>query len=258
MTIGHNTELKAHADHKWRSEYPDELTKYFSVAECHEDMFSEDELETLTDFMYNKTDEWMLGNTSGLLMTAGNFDELVNILKEKLSQYIDFDIVTSVQGNFFHTPHQYGIHTDMPERGAWEHQNTPYKSVLIPLYLQPDTSNCRIVFYDQRIADVGTTLDQGSTVPTSHYDSSTDYTAIKDVYDVNRRPTVIGDEKMKQKEMARIGITDKEYHKGLTIERDFKWSPGSLLVFDTAQVHESTAGNFIMKGGVRISFMRTL
>jgi len=251
----HNSELQTGTE--GCNQPQEELIKYFSEAKCHYNVFSSEELVELTDYMFNKTNQWQLGNTAGLLQLLGNFDKLFELVKEKIRPYIDVDMATNVEGNFFHTSQQYGIHTDTPERGAWQKDHTPYKSVIIPLYLLPDTSKCGIVFYDQRVADVGVTLDKGSET-ISHYDSITDYSTLDNVYTGNGNKTIIGDEPFPQKLMDEYGLKNKNRHRGLTVEHHFDWVPGSLIVFDTAQVHESTPGNFITKGALRISLMRTL
>jgi hypothetical protein len=255
MVQKHNSETKT--GKSGCNQPQEELIKYFSEATCHYDIFSREELIELTDFMFNKTTEWQLGNHAGLLQLLGNFDELFEMLKPKLRPYVDVDMATSIEGNFFHTAGQYGIHTDTPERGAWLDNCTPYKSIIIPLYLLPKSSKCGIIFYDQRIADVGVTLDKGSTT-ISHYDSITDYSTLDNVYTGNGKKIIIGDEPFPQKLMDEYGIVNKNRHRGLSVEHHFDWKPGSLITFDTAQVHESTPGNFITKAGLRISLMRTL
>ncbi len=254
MAIKHNSELQTGPEGCNISQK--ELIKHFSSSECYDNIFSPKELEELTEYMFNNTNDYHLGNTAGLLQLLGNFDQLFEMLKERLRPYVDVDIATAIQGNFFHTSQQYGIHTDTPERGAWEKENIPYKSVIIPLYLLPDTSKCGIVFYDQRIADVGVTLDNGvQTI--SHYDSIDDYSTIENAYTGNGKKVIIGDEMFPQSLMDEYGLKNKNRHRGLTVEHHFNWVPGSLMVFDTAQVHESTPGNFITKGGLRLSLFRS-
>ncbi len=261
MTIGNNPDIKEDKVHTPRPEYPEELTKHFSPVEIHKDIFNQSELTELINFMWNKTTRWQLSQ-SGLLYRSGNFVELVDRLERKLESHIDLEIMTSVQGNFFHTPHSYGLHTDMPERGEWQDNCTPYKSVLIPLYKLPETSECNIAYFTHRIADVGCNLIKGDSV-TSHYDNYTDYYNIKNIYTVDGKKTIIDDEeKFNQQVFDKFGFSgdndSPKRYSGLTVETATKWEPGDLHVFDTAQIHTSTRGSYVTKGGLRISFMRTL
>ncbi len=261
MTIGNNPDIKEDKVHIPRPEYPEALLEHFSTVEIHKGIFDLDERKELIDFMWNKTTNWQLSQ-SGLLYRSGNFDTLVDILKDKLKPYINLDIMTGAQGNFFHTPHSYGLHTDMPERGEWQDQFTPYKSVLIPLYILPETSECNMAYFTHRIADVGCNLVRGDSA-TSHYDNYSDYYNIKNVYTVDGKKSIIDDDqKFSNGDFAKFGFAgDSDSHKrysGLTVETACSWEPGDLHVFDTAQIHASTRGSYVTKGGLRISFMRSI
>jgi hypothetical protein len=261
MTIGHDADIKDDIVHTPRPEYPEALTEHFSPAEIHKGIFNQNVLTDLIYFMWNKTTWWQLSQ-SGNLFRSGNFDELVNRLERKLKPYIDLEIMSGAEGNFFHTPHGYGLHTDMPERGEWVDHYTPYKSVLIPLYKLPEASECNIAYFTHRIADVGCALVRGDHA-TTHYDHYTDYYNIKNVYTVDGKKSIIDDEeKFNKEDFNKYGFgseqTSSKRYGGLTIETATSWEPGDLHVFDTAQIHGSTRGSYVTKGGLRISFMRTL
>lgn len=251
-------------DNGFKNEY---VAKYVKPSMQYENVFTEEQLKELAEFMFRKTETWRTSPT-GNLFFRGNFktlakDFVVPIIKDIVKDEIDFDKVTTYSGNFFHTPHQYGIHTDMPEiDNTFEKDDITYRSLLIPLYLEPKHNKSKIVFYDQRVVDSGCTFDNGGWKSTTHYRSFDDYTLIDNVYtikdgwcDIETVNKMTEDEFVKH-ELFRAPSPIERYN-GLTIENSFDWQPGSLYTFDTASVHSSTIGKpfFKCKGGLRISLI---
>jgi len=246
-------------DNKFRKQ----VEKYLSESKHYPDIFNKDEINELVDFMFKGT-KWWRTSPTGNLFLGGNFNQLFEKhIKHKIENLLDTSLIKTCSGNFFHTPHQYGVHTDMPEPdNTYDKSEVTYKSILVPLYMLPDTHNGRIVFYDQRVIDSGCTFDWGPHRSTTHYRSFTDYSKIDHVYTFDKGyHTIDTNEKMSQEIFENSGLQYApskidRYH-GLSIENSFPWLPGSLYVFDTCQVHSSTLGekSFITKAGLRISFI---
>lgn len=238
-------------------------SEYISPAEEYTDVFTIEELKELEYFMFRRTKHYRYSNT-GNLFFSGNFKELFKeFIEHKVENILDTSIISTVSGNFFHTPHQYGIHTDMPEPdNTYDDNHYVYKNILIPLYKLPEASNLKMIFYDQRVVDNGCTLDYDKFKSTTHYRSFTDYSLIENVFDVHKNSIKIGNTPMSQEEFKKHELnyapSPIERYTGLTVENSFDWLPRSMYIFDTSQIHSSTLGKpkFITKGGLRLSLIR--
>ena len=246
-------------------DYRNQYRKFMMKSKQYNDVLDKDQRDQLVTFMFKETENWRTSPT-GNLFFRGNFATLgekyiLPWLSEVINDTIDFDSVTSWQGNFFHTPHQYGIHTDMPEpNNQFSENRITYRSILIPLYILPERTT-HISFFDQRVIDTGCTLDYGPFKSTTHYRSFTDYSLIEHVYDLDGT-TTIADRPMLKEEFEKHFLNQApstiERYTGLTVENTFDWTPGSVITFDTAQIHCSTLGKepFKTKAGLRISLFR--
>lgn len=247
-------------------DFRERYEKVMMPSKCYKDVLNEDQLNQLVEFMFRKTASWRTSNT-GNLFFSGNLDELgetyiIPWLKDIIGDTINFDEVYQIRGNFFHTPHQYGIHTDMPEYGNTNSVNImPYRSILIPLYILPKKTLTHITFYDQRVLDYGCTLDYGPYKSTTHYRSFTDYSKIEHVYTLEGK-TEISDTPISQEEYEKNFFhwapSSIERYTGLSVENNFEWTPGNVYTFDTAQIHSSNCGEhpFKSKAGLRLSLMK--
>ena len=150
----------------------------------------------------------------------------------------------------------------MPEpNNEFASNKMTYRSILIPLYILPPQRKTYITFFEQRVIDTGCTLDWGPFKSTTHYRSFTDYSLIDHVYNLEG-PTTISDEDMTQEEFEKNHFHEApstiERYKGLRVENTFEWTPGTVMTFDTAQIHCSTLGEpaFKTKAGLRISLLK--
>lgn len=237
---------------------------YLSSAYCYENIFDEKELDIITNFMFQKTRQH-IKSKSGNLFFIGNIDKIFNSnIKHKLENYLDVSPITRINGNFFHTPHEYGIHTDMPKiresKELYGQDDMTYKSILIPLYALPEQHNGKMVFYDQRVIDSGVNLNYKQYAGTDeHYRNFDDYSLIDNVYSFKEGYHKIDtSKKMTQKDFEKFGLDSPiERYDGLSVENSFDWKPGSLFIFDTCQVHSSTIGQipFVTKAGLRLNFI---
>ena len=121
-------------DAGYRQQY---VENYMRESKCYTNVFNETERTELSEFMFRKTKAWRTSNT-GNLFFSGNFRTLVrDLIYPKLkdivpNDIIDWNIIDNVAGNFFHTPHQYGIHTDMPEvKNSFDSNTMVYRLSLI-------------------------------------------------------------------------------------------------------------------------------
>jgi len=247
------------------------VENYMRPSKCFNNVFDEQECRELSEYMFRQTKYWRTSST-GNLFFSGNFRPLVeNIIYPKLKDIIpkddiDWDIVDNVAGNFFHTPHQYGIHTDMPEQTNDFDSNTiVYRSLLIPLYLlgPKQKTPLRMIYFNERIVDSGCTLDYGPDKSVTHYRSFSDYSKIQNVYTLDGPTSIDQTNIMSEEDFVKYGLSEapsiKDRYNGISVENSFEWVPGDVHTFDTAQVHSSTQGDrpFVTKAGLRISLIAT-
>jgi len=241
-----------------------EHCKHFSPSVDHKNVFRKEDLDWLIEFMFRSTENWRLGVT-GNLFFSGNFKKIIKKYWDIFDGFVDLSSVVSVKGNFFHTPHQYGFHTDMPEEidESFVLGDAAYKSILIPLYMLPMDSLCHLLLFNERLLSYGTTLDKGPTKSKTHYNSYSDYEGIDFIFDTN------GDRhKYSHREFDKdvfdkynLGSTSPPSRfEGFSVESVFDWKPGNAIVFDTTQLHCSNLGldgkYFRSKAGLRISLFR--
>ena len=255
-------------DAGYRQQY---VENYMRESKCYTNVFNEKECTELSEFMFRKTKSWRTSST-GNLFFSGNFRTLVkDIIYPKLkdiipNDIIDWTIIDNVAGNFFHTPHQYGIHTDMPEeQNSFDSNTMVYRSLLIPLYLlgPKQKKPLRMIWFNERIVDNGCTLDYGPDKSVTHYRSFSDYNDIENVYTLDGPTKIDPTNIMSNEEFEKHGLTEApsimDRYNGISVENSFEWTPGDVFVFDTAQVHSSTQGAqpFMTKAGLRISLITT-
>ena len=255
-------------DKGFREQY---VENYMSPCKCYNSVFDEHELRDLSEYMFRKTKSFRTSST-GNLFFSGNFRPLVrDVIYPKLKDIvpkdiIDWSIVDNVAGNFFHTPHQYGIHTDMPEiENQFDSNTITYKSILIPLYLlgPKQKKPLRMIWFNERIVDSGCTLDHGPDKSITHYKSFSDYSKIQNAYTLNGPVVIDPNNVISDEDFEKHGLDEapsiRDRYNGITIEDSFEWVPGDVHIFDTAQIHSSTQGKqpFMTKAGLRISLLTT-
>lgn len=226
-------------------------------------LFDDNDIKWMTEFMFRHTKNWRLGG-AGNIFYSGNLDKVVKKFYKQISKHVNLDIVTNVRGNYFLTPHQYGFHTDMPERTdkTYKTGDVAFKSILIPLFKKPEECRCHIFFFKERLISYGTTLDKGPTKSHSFYDSYSSYQDIDFIYDVKGQRRDYQHSNFNQDiyddyNMSATSLIER--YEGFNIEKVLNWEPGSMIVFDTSQLHCSNRGlkgmkSFKIKAGLRISF----
>lgn len=174
-------------------------------------------------------------------------------------------------GNIYITTSEYGIHTDaFTEEVLKKNKEVNLKNVIIPFDVcgwgleQPNINN--LILMRNRLIDYDKTFQKGSTDEwhVRYQDNVTDYNNL-DWVDENGRSMNLDPDKMY--------ITDDEYNTHLThikdkkilesfvLDKAVKYTPGSLIVHDTTQVHvtghmETARSKVTNKAGIRL-FLRT-
>ncbi len=239
-------------------------SQYFSKAEFWPDVFSPEDLDELSHFMFKSTLNWRVSDT-GNLFFSGDFPKIIVRFYKQLEKLVDLTELTGIRGNFYHTPHQYGFHTDMPEKEDFSFLpgDVAYKSLLIPLYKLPRDSKCHMLFFKERLLDHGATLDRGKSKSLTHYKSYDQYEDIECLYNEKREHITYKDEPFDEDVFKKYNLGhsfDKERFSGFHLESAFEWVPGSVMVFDTTQLHCSNKGLegqlFNAKAGLRISLWK--
>lgn len=144
--------------------------------------------------------------------------------------------------NFYQTPSAYGIHTDA-KFGIKYNKLIPFKNFLIPLY--PDNNKIKFFTFNQRYyGNASSFLYGDNNREKLQYNQQ-----IYPPYHVNS--AFLGSENnkiTKQWWVENINLPGIPYEnfKELSIEKEFIFQPGTLIVFDSWRLH--CAGNFLQLG----------
>lgn len=237
------------------------MRRHISSATRHDDIFTKDELDSIWKQCFSDKRQPRM-NRNGTVLIAGSLEEIYFQFKERIDNILGerAALSPSIGGNYFITPQQYGLHNDSirPEDFECTFHVTPlnherrkytcWKNFLLPLWIgthhnEPDGG--QIAFFNQRHIDWAHVYNGGAHVPNiaSVYKISTDYTELQ-FHNGNRN--VI------PKENNAIPF-DKEIHKkwmntpydrlkGLSVESVMDWTPGTPMIFDAVQLHNSNEG----------------
>lgn len=205
--------------------------------------FSENEIKSLLNFF--------LSYPANLLKikTLSEFDQpwiklsKVNLLPEiktvfsKIQNYLETDMVC-VGDNFYQTPSAYGLHTDA-KYGINYKNLLPFKNFLIPLY--PDNKEVKFFTFNQRYYGPGASflsydvarenLDYNKVVFTPFHTSK--------LFEGRDKNKISYEWWSKNINLPGIPF---EHFDELSIEREFTFTPGSLIIFDSWRLH--CGGNF--------------
>ncbi len=237
-----------------------------SSSRCYQNILSSSDVEWLIDFMFKETGVYRLGS-SGNMFFSENFEKIIIKFFDKFNEMIDLSEIVKVGGNFFLTPHQYGFHTDMPEKGDhhFVEGDVAFCTILIPLFHLPQKAKCHFMLFNERILSHGTTLDRGPSKSDTHYNSISNYDEIENLYNESGLEIKYEDKDFDNDlfEKYNMGATSpKERFNGFSIESVYDWTPGDAMVFDTTQLHCSNLGLkkelFKNKAGLRMSFYKNL
>lgn len=163
-------------------------------------------------------------------------DHLIRRLGEILPESVLFD--TSL---FFKTDYPHVLHADAPK----DPQRVPSKGILIPLDFEgesePRPFDMSFFVFHQRWYDFPVKLFRGEREKSSpHNRPLFDYEGLEDL---GKGPAISGE--LREKWFSHLA---GDWLEGLSIERQFDWKIGSIIVFDSFQIH---CANDFRRRGIR-------
>jgi len=234
------------------------------------DVFDEDDLAWLEDYGRTQTPN-SRRNDNGTVFTSGAFDTIVTKFRRKLERILPGCTQSpDIDGNFFITPHQYGLHNDSIPRWRWEQNGSaageyhPWRNILIPLWQAPSDANSQIVFFEQRDLDWAKVYHHNHQGPiATTYPVCRNYAEIDTFYNMHGEPLPWQDRPMEPVEFFRYLDTegsDIDRFRGLTVETMFDWRPGMAFAFDSWQLHATNKGNpaWHQKSGLLLCFFKKI
>jgi hypothetical protein len=236
----------------------DAMRKIFEPAIVSQEEFNEEELSWLYAFAFGCCHN-VRHNANGTIFVSGNHDLIVTKFADKLEKILPGCTKSpKISGNFFITPSQYGLHNDSTRRMDWENsivkapidsplrKYTPWRNIIIPLWLAYPQTVSHGVWFDQRHIDFAHVYNHGEEVkpPATTYPVVKDHSTI-DFY--NQKGELLSKE---QSAKAYDAAHYKKYlwHTpivrltGLTPESTIEWVPGKPIVFDAVQLHATNPG----------------
>jgi hypothetical protein len=241
------------------------IRKNFSPALVHKNIFSENELKWLYCFAFSKC-RTVRHNANGTIFVSGNFKTAFQQLKEKILPFLpQAENSVVIDGNFFITPSQYGLHNDSIKESDFtastvripadhpQRRWVPWKNVIIPIWVAPPDTQSHICFFEQRHIDWSHVYNHGGKTKKI----STMYPVIDNMADVqfynasgekitkdlNSVPYPEDHFKSYFRTPQGKDLTPYFRFTGLKPEGTFEWTPGDLMIFDAMQLHATNNGN---------------
>lgn len=210
-------------------------------------------------------------NDNGTLFYSGGLEHIVARYQRKLEKLLPGCTDSpDIDGNFFITPHQYGLHNDSIPRWRWEDHGAhdgdyyPWRNILIPLWQAPARAESQIVFFKQRDVDWAKVYKHNNQddVATT-YPVCRNYAEIDTFFDLHGNHMPWQDKQFDPVEFSTYldnPDTEIDRYKGLEVEVVIDWKPGMAFAFDSWQLHATNRGNpaWHQKSGLLLCFFKKL
>ena len=240
----------------------------FAAPHIEYNLFDKDDIEWLEDYCYESTQN-RRRNDNGTLFFSGGFDTIVTKFQRKLELVLPGCTNSpDIDGNFFITPHQYGLHNDSIPRWRWEQNGAkdghyyPWRNILIPLWQSPEHASSQIVFFKQRDLDWAKVYKHNSDehVATT-YPICRNYAEISTFYNKHGEHMPWQDRPLEPEEfLLYLRESPPQRYSGLDVEVMMDWTPGSAFAFDSWQLHATNRGDppWHQKSGLLLCFFKML
>jgi len=238
------------------------IRRHISKSKKFDNLFSADELDNIWKQSF-KDHRSARMNRNGTVIISGGLQDIYCQFKSKIDLCLGSLAGQSpvIGGNYFITPQQYGLHNDSsrPENYINSLKRTPivherrkytsWKNFLLPLWIGTHldvVDGGQIAFFDQRHIDWAHVYNGGGLVPNiaSVYKICTDYSELQ-FYNGNGAAILKQNNKIPfDKEIYNTWMnTPYDRLQGLSLENVMEWTPGSPMVFDAVQLHNSNEGS---------------
>jgi hypothetical protein len=238
----------------------DTIVSNFEKAYAVENFFTASEIEQLTLLQFKLADRIKWTPSSNNIQPVCNVDTIfdqMSVLDEKFTELLG-DYSKNHTGNYYITTQLHDAHVDLiTEREAsefaWTDRVIPYKSVVIPLLLS-DHADAHTAFYKQRHIGFSLTFDRAniSSQDNSMYEIAREY---PEFYTLES-----------EEYTGKTYITPQvppENLQGIELETVLPFKLGSVMVFDSCQIHASCVDRRFpnykwLKSGINIQFYKEI
>ena len=222
---------------------------HLKKSQLHENVFSTEDIQWLTDHMFRRHHEAKLRNSGTMVFTLFQKQhEIVKRFEKQIRSIVpDFDDI-HFGGNYYIACHPYSIHTDSCLQSEMEHfgfKVIPYRQLIVPMNVSPMKSageKAGVVTFKQRYLNYGTIFCQGQ-IPDSVKGSWKDIYCHKglDFYTFERGIEAYDDSKLFDPEFYKKYLDNLPYTNlnNLGVEDLFPFVPGSCIEIDACQLHTS-------------------
>lgn len=156
----------------------------------------------------------------------GLIDDIVFVLRETFG---NFKVRTA---HFFDVTRPHMIHID----DSFDYPNS-YKAFTVPLELKGDDNKAKLVFFDQYYYDGPAKFVNGGLDESAYYNEFVDnYERVHNKSDAEIHP----------EHLKLLTHLKPQWLEGLSVQRYFPWTVGSIIAFDSLQLH--CASNFLETG----------
>ena len=287
MTIRFNAHTKKSYDSRWCERIPDLrdqtvkdiIAKNIQPACSYDNFFNQEELDWIRGYAFSCCDSTR-HNEDGTVFLHGNLAGIYEKFADKINNILPgAENSPTVSGNFYITASPYGLHNDNVRLCDWEdsliseqkdsseRRWVPWRNIIIPLYVAPNNTPSEAVFFTQRHIDFACIFHhnhEGGTY--SGYPIARDYSVLQfygtDGNPIDKKMNLIEyDEDHYQKYLSLN--TSKRRLTGMTPELTCDWTPGSIMIFDSAQLHATNNGQrgnakWFSKMGLLLSFLKEI
>jgi hypothetical protein len=243
------------------SNHRQDIIDNFKPAELINSFFSQEEVEQILLLQFQSAHRIKWTDTSNNIQAVCDIDTLFKkmpVLDEKFKEVIG-DYEDTHTGNYYITTKLHDAHVDLmtedeTERPEfhWAKNVIPYKSVVIPLLISSE-ADAWTAYFRQRHIGNSITLDRVgiSSQLNSDYRIARQY---PEFYTLGE--SINADDYI-------FPHIPKENLEGLEIESVFEFIPGSIMLFDSCQIHASCvtrkSPNYKwLKSGINIQFYRRI
>jgi hypothetical protein len=222
--------------------YKSQIIESFEPAYSIDNFFTDDEIKQLTLYQFQNSNRIKMQNSSSNIQPIVDMSILfkdLDFLKSKCTDVFG-KFADEHTGNFFITNRLHDIHVDLiaetEASNPWYDNLIPYKSVIIPLFLTKDET-AHTTFMEQRRIGYSVIFDRDFLSPSesSIYEIQREYT---DLIDINGNQTDPNIDLNQWSENKYPQITKNNFI-GFSEESILEQRVGSLIVFDSCQIHAS-------------------
>jgi len=210
----------------------EKIKKYESAPVQLLNVINEEKIKSLINF-HNQNDK-VEKNTGPIISYVQEGEGIIDDILELLRlHYGNFKVRVA---HFFDVTKPHIIHND----DDFEYPNS-YKAFTIPLEVRAKTNKAKLVFFDQYYYDGPSKFvnkTDVSKLPKYYNEFITSYERVfyKDNIEINKEHKKL------------LSHLRDEWLEGLTVQKYFPWTVGSIIAFDSLQLH--CASNFLDTGAI--------